>query len=80
MKTTIVAAVLCALVPGIALAGPCDQDIKKVDAEIKKGDLPPDERAQIKDMRNQAADLCKAGNQQEGLDVLTEAKAMLNIE
>jgi hypothetical protein len=31
-------------------------------------------------MRTQAADLCKAGNEQEGVDVLTEAKAMLNVE
>ena len=31
-------------------------------------------------MRAQAAQLCSAGNEQEGLDVTAEAKAMLNIE
>lgn len=43
-------------------------------------ELAPDERAQVQDMRAQASQLCKAGNEQEGLDVTAEAKAMLNIE
>ena len=31
-------------------------------------------------MRNQAVQLCGAGNEAEGLDVTAEAKAMLNIQ
>lgn len=42
--------------------------------------LAADERAQLEDMREQAMKLCGAGNVQEGLDVASEAKAMLNIE
>ena len=43
-------------------------------------ELAPDERAQVQDMRAQAAQLCNAGSEQEGLYVTAEAKAMLNIE
>ena len=42
--------------------------------------LDADSRAQLEDMRNQAVQLCGAGNEAEGLDVTAEAKAMLNIQ
>ena len=67
-------------VPATAFAGQCQDDIKQVDEALKRDGISPDRKAEVKDMRNQAAGLCKAGNEQEGLDVLTEAKAMLAIE
>ena len=63
-----------------AFAGQCDDDLKKVDTAIKTTDLPADQKAQVKDIRKQAADLCKAGHEAEGIDVLSEAKSMLAVQ
>jgi hypothetical protein len=76
----------CAIVLGLALlaapaqAGQCQDDVAKIDRALSTMELPPEERAQLEDMRNQAVQLCGAGNETEGLDVTAEAKAMLNIE
>ena len=50
------------------------------DAALAGEDVGPDQRAQLEDMRNQAVQLCGAGNEAEGLDVTAEAKAMLNLQ
>jgi hypothetical protein len=63
-----------------AQAGQCQDDVAKIDNALATAELGPDERAQLEDMRNQAVQLCGAGNETEGLDVTAEAKAMLNIE
>lgn len=64
-----------------AFADDCQKDIAAVDKVLKANqEITPDQRAQVEDMRNQAVQLCGAGNEQEGLDVIAEAKAMLSIE
>ena len=80
MKSAAYSLVLTVLLPGLAIAGPCQDDLRKVDMALEAKELPPDKSAQVEDMRNQAVQLCGAGNEQEGVDVLTEAKAMLSIE
>ncbi len=80
MKILAYTLLFTAMLGGTALAGQCQDDLKKIDRALKSGDIAPDQKAAVKDMRTQAADLCKAGNEQEGVDVLTEAKAMLNVE
>ncbi len=80
IKRIILAAILATTMGGVALAGQCEDDIAKIDKALASMDLTPDERAQLEDMREQAQKLCGAGNVQEGLDVASEAKAMLNIE
>ncbi len=76
----IIASALALLFASQAQAGQCQDEIGKIDAALAAMELSPDERAQLDDMRNQAVQLCGAGNEQEGLDVTSEAKAMLNIE
>ncbi len=80
MKTLLLALALAAALPGAAHAGQCEDDIAKIDKALASMELAADERAQLEDMREQALKLCSAGNVQEGLDVASEAKAMLNIE
>jgi hypothetical protein len=80
MKPVIFAALFAAFVPGAAFAGQCQEDIAKIDKALATKELAAEERVQLEDMRNQAVQLCGAGNEQEGLDVTSEAKAMLNIE
>lgn len=80
MKTMIYAAALFTAISTAAFAGQCQDDIEKIDAALASQELSPDQRAQLDDMRNQAVQLCGAGNEAEGLDVTAEAKAMLNIQ
>ena len=80
MKTMIYAAAIFASLSTGSFAGQCQQDIEKIDAALATQELTKDQRAQLEDMRNQAVQLCGAGNEDEGLDVTAEAKAMLNIQ
>ena len=80
MKTIILAASFVLALSTASFAGQCQDDIEKIDAALAGQELSPDERAQLEDMRNQAVQLCGAGNEDEGLDVTAEAKAMLNIQ
>lgn len=80
MKTMIYAAIVLAALSGAAFAGQCQDDIEKIDAALASAEVSADQRAQLEDMRNQAVQLCGAGNEAEGLDVTAEAKAMLNIQ
>jgi hypothetical protein len=63
-----------------AFAGQCEDDVKKIEKALAATDISDDQRAQLEDMKKQAAELCAAGNTQESLDVSAEAKAMLNID
>jgi hypothetical protein len=63
-----------------AFAGQCEDDVKKIEKALAATDITDDRRAELEDMKKQAAQLCAAGNTQESLDVSAEAKAMLNIE
>ena len=80
MKTFMLAASITLALSTASFAGQCQDDIAKIDAALATQDLDPDSRAQLEDMRNQAVQLCGAGNEAEGLDVTAEAKAMLNIQ
>ena len=80
MKTFVLAASLVLAFSNTAFAGQCQDDIEKIDAALASANLDADSRAQLEDMRNQAVQLCGAGNEAEGLDVTAEAKAMLNIQ
>ena len=62
MKSLILAAALTLAVSGAALAGQCQDDIEKIDAALAGGDVSPDQRAPLEDIRNQAVKLCGAGN------------------
>ena len=63
-----------------ALAGPCQTDIAKIDAALSKAKLDKDQKQEVMDLREQAAQLCGAGNDQQGLDVTAQAKQILNID
>ncbi len=64
----------------VSIAGQCQDDVAKIDKALEQPDLPADTRAQAEDMRSQAVQLCGAGNEEEGVAVTTETKALLNIE
>jgi hypothetical protein len=80
MKKALILIVIAFSIAGPASAGQCEDDLAKIDKALATKDLPPDEKAQLQDMRKQAAALCTAGNMEEGIDVTSEAKTMLNIQ
>ena len=80
MKTILLATAFSLALSTASFAGQCQDDIAKIDDALATQELTKDQRAQLDDMRNQAVQLCGAGNETEGLDVTAEAKAMLNIQ
>jgi hypothetical protein len=80
MKRIPMAAALLAAIVLPAYAGPCDTDLRQIDNVLQSDTVQPDQRAQAEDMRQQAVDLCKAGNDQEAADVVSELKVILQIE
>lgn len=80
MKTAALSLFLLATVSGAALADSCEDNLRKLDAALQSEAVAPDVKAQAQDMRQQAEQLCAAGNEEEGTDVLAEAAALLGIE
>ena len=80
IKTFILAAALVSAVSVSAYAGQCQDDIRKIDAAVNAAKLDADKKAEVNDLREQAVQLCGAGNEKEGLDVTAQAKQVLNIE
>jgi hypothetical protein len=68
------------LLPVPAFAGQCQTDIAKIDQALAKAKLDADQKQEVMDLREQAVQLCGAGNEQQGLDVTAQAKQILNID
>ena len=78
---------LLALLPLFALlasapahAASCKDDIAKIDQAMDKAKLDADKKQEVLDLREQAVQLCGAGNEQQGLDETAQAKAILGLE
>lgn len=81
MKRLVLAIAMACAAAAPAWAGQCQDDIAKIDAAMAADQkLTPDQKQQVDDLRNQAVQLCGAGNENEGLDSTAQAKAILNIE
>jgi hypothetical protein len=63
-----------------ALAQSCAGELAAIEKALASEQLSSDVRAQVEDMKKQAEQLCAAGNEQEGLDVMSEVKQILNID
>jgi hypothetical protein len=63
-----------------AFADQCQDDVAKIDTAISTEGLDADVKAQAEDLRNNAVQLCGAGNLDEGLAVTSEAKSLLSVE
>jgi hypothetical protein len=72
--------VILAALAAPAAAGPCEDSLGKIDKALQSENVDPDVKTQLQDMRGQAQQLCDAGNEEEGADVLSEALALLGIE
>jgi hypothetical protein len=63
-----------------AFADQCQEDVAKIDQAISSDSLDADVKTEAEDLRNNAVQLCGAGNLDEGLAVTAEAKALLKVE
>ncbi len=63
-----------------AQAGQCQDDVAAIDKALKAETLASDMKAQALDIRNQAEQLCTAGNEDEGLALAAEAKVLLQLD
>ena len=79
-KILIMAAAFTCAVSVSAYAGQCQDDIRKIDSAVTAAKLDADKKAEVNDLREQAVQLCGAGNEKEGLDVTAQAKAILAID
>jgi hypothetical protein len=80
MRTSLLTAVALTLMAGVALADDCQTDVAKLDEALAKAELAPDVKQEAEDLRNNAVQLCGAGNTEEGLAVTSEAKVLLKVE
>ncbi len=79
-KLFMFAAVAVVLSTGSALAGPCKDDIAKIDKAMETAKIDVDQKQEVIDLREQAVQLCGAGNEDQAVDVTAQAKQILNIE
>lgn len=63
-----------------ARAANCQDDIGKIDKAMETSKLDADEKQEVSDLREQAVQLCGAGNESAGMDVTAQAKQILKID
>jgi hypothetical protein len=80
IRTFAAATLVLGLFAAPAFADQCQDDVAKIDAALAAEGLAADVKAQGEDLRNNAVQLCGAGNTDEGLAVTAEAKALLQVE
>ena len=80
IRSTVFIALALAGLAAPSYSATCKDDIAKINKAMETAKLDPDAKQAVLDMRDQAVQLCGAGNEQQGLDETAQAKAILNIE
>ncbi len=80
IRSTVFIAAALAFLAAPAGAATCKDDIAKINKAMESAKLEADAKQAVADLRDQAVQLCGAGNEQQGLDETAQAKAILNIE
>jgi uncharacterized membrane protein len=79
MKALISAAALTFALAGPAFAFQCPADIAAIDAALQTATLTDAERAQVTELRDEGERLHAAGQHQDSVDTLAQAKEILGI-
>lgn len=80
MKITCALAIGFAIVAMPAMAFQCPADISKIDQALQTTTLSDAEKAQVEALRDQGQTLHDAGQHQQSVDTLAQAKQMLGIQ
>ena len=81
MKRTLSAAALLTLLAAPALAAQCPANIRQIDAALQSNtQLSAADKAKATELRNEGEKLHAAGQHQQSMDKLGEAKKILKIQ
>jgi uncharacterized membrane protein len=80
MKALISACILTFALTGPAFAFQCPADMAAIDAALQTASLSDAEKAQVMELRNEGERLHQAGQHQQSVDTLAQAKEMLGIQ
>ncbi len=80
IRSTVFVAAALAFLTAPTYAASCKDDVVKINKAMETATLDADARQAVLDLRDQAIQLCSAGNEQQGLDQTAQAKAILNID
>ena len=80
MRRLISAVALSFMLVGPAYAFQCPSDVSKIDAALPNAELSEEERAMVIELRNQGEAQHNAGQHQEAVDTLAQAKEILGIQ
>ena len=79
MKAFIPAALLSLALAGPAFAFQCPSDVAKIDAALQTASLTDEQKAQVMQLRDEGERLHQAGQHQQSVDTLAQAKEILGI-
>ena len=80
IKFATIAVLLQGLVVPAAMADGCGTEVQRIEQALERMELSEDERQQISEMNAEAKALCRTGDLDGAEEVITEAKAMLNLD
>ena len=80
IRHIVLAATLSLFVVAPAFAFQCPADMAAIDSALETASLSAEDRARVEELRAQGEELHAAGNHQESVDALAEAKSLLGIE
>ena len=80
IRSTVLIAAALTFLAAPSYATTCKDDIAKINKAMETAKLEGESKQAVLDLRDQAIQLCGAGNEQQGLDETAQAKAILNIE
>jgi hypothetical protein len=78
-RKVLIALVLAAGMTSPAFAFQCPADMAQIDAALETAQLTDDQRTRVMELRQQGEDFHAAGQHQQSVDALAEAKSMLGI-
>jgi hypothetical protein len=68
------------LSPVAAFAGQCANDVALIETALQTTTIDAEQKQEVMDLRDQAIQLCGAGNDEQGLDQTAQAKQILGVE
>ena len=80
MKVFISAALLSLALAGPALAFQCPADMAAIDQALQTAQITDEQKAQVMQLREEGEQLHSAGQHQQSVDALAQAKEILGIQ
>lgn len=79
LKKSLITAAALTFIAAPAFAFQCPADMAQIDAALETASLTSEQEAEVRALRAQGEELHEAGQHQESVDTLAQAKAILGI-